>query len=281
MISKDKMINKDKIKIDKVVILLNFPPDKYTIAKELPKILQSNKNIIMSMIKKTNLNKKKPEHHNIYYPDSKKSHGEIYMNNKWKIKNMDEIINMIIETKTEDLSSILDEMGDIFNDDAKKRIQEVKEEFYDTKSRKMLAKHLKLLFFGKKDMIKKTRDMINKKKSIKDNNEESSEEENSEDEEIFNQKTKKKSSKKNSKNKIIESDDDDDEEEIFNQKTKKNSKNKIIESDDDDDDEIFNQKTKKIAKIKLLKAMMTMAMTVNMNAKWLNDVSDNEDKMVK
>ena len=195
-------VNNDKINIGKLnVILLNFPPDKYTVLKDLPKILQSNENIIISMIKKTNLNKEKPEHHNIYYPDIKKSHGEIYKNNKWKIKNMDEIINTIIEAKTEDLSAILDEFGGIFNDKAKKRIQEIKKEFYDTKSRKMLAKHLKLLFFGKKDMIKKTKDMTSKPKL--DNSEELEEDNNeeSEEKEMLKQKTKKK---------IIESDSDDE-----------------------------------------------------------------------
>ena len=66
--NKNKMIiSKDKINVEKInVILLNFPPDKYTILKDLPKILKSDENVIMSIIKKTNLNKKKPENHNIY-----------------------------------------------------------------------------------------------------------------------------------------------------------------------------------------------------------------------
>ena len=45
-------INKNKINVGSIV-LLNFPPDKFAIVNDLGKILASDDNYIVSMVKKT------------------------------------------------------------------------------------------------------------------------------------------------------------------------------------------------------------------------------------
>ena len=51
--------------------------------KDLTDILKSNKNIFESIISNVNLNPDKPQHHNIYYADTKSTYGEVYENKKW------------------------------------------------------------------------------------------------------------------------------------------------------------------------------------------------------
>jgi hypothetical protein len=49
------------------------------------------------IIRKIHFNPKKPENHNIYISNLKNSYIMIYMNNKWKVKNRDEIISQMID----------------------------------------------------------------------------------------------------------------------------------------------------------------------------------------
>ena len=51
------------------------------------------------IIRKIHFNPKKPENHNIYISNLKNSYIMIYMNNKWKVKNREEIISKIIDDK--------------------------------------------------------------------------------------------------------------------------------------------------------------------------------------
>lgn len=194
------------------IILLNFPPDKYTLSKDLAKILSSNENLVISMVKKTNVNKHKPEHHNIYYPDEKKSTGKIYTNNRWKTKSIDEILNMMVETKTEDLNEFLNEMCDILNNETKEKIKQAIKDFYDTKSRKKLKSYLKIILFDNKDMIKKTKKLA---KYVSDSNDDDDS-----DDEINVKKTKKLK-------KYVSDDESDDEDSDNDVKSiKKSKKNK-------------------------------------------------------
>lgn len=157
--------------VNNLVVLLNFPPDKYTMGEDLGKILTSDENFIVSMVKKMNVNENKPEQHNIYYPDIKSGHGEIYTNNKWNTKKIDEILNMLVETKTEDLNSILNEMNGILNEKTKNKIRETIKEFYDTKSRNNLKSHLKVILYDGKNIIKKTKKITEENKLQKEKSE--------------------------------------------------------------------------------------------------------------
>ncbi len=122
-------------------------------------IFGSNKNIIESMISKVNLNPDKPQHHNIYYGDTKSSYGEIYENKKWIRKKIDEILDTLIESKIDDLNSILNDMKDFLNKKTRDKIKETIENFDCTKpgARKKLKSYLKPILYNHKDMIIKTR----------------------------------------------------------------------------------------------------------------------------
>ncbi len=153
-------INKDN-NTNVNLILLNYPPDNYSFASDIGDILNSNENLIMEIIKKTNTNKNRPEHHNIYFPDLKKPVGEIYKNNKWNPKKIDEIVNIMIENNTECLKTYLKDLGIVLDKKTIDKIKKTYQEFYDAKSRKILADHIKMLLFANRKMIKKTRKKVN------------------------------------------------------------------------------------------------------------------------
>jgi hypothetical protein len=162
-------IDKSKKIINNInIISLNFPPDKYTLSEDLDKILSTNNDSVIEIVKKTNVKKNKSKH-NIYSSNKNSLYDEIYMNgrrNRINTRNVDEILNMILQTKTEDLNDFLNEMGDILKDETKEKIKQAIKKFYDTKSRKTLKSHLKIILFDNKDMVKKTKKLA---KYISDN----------------------------------------------------------------------------------------------------------------
>lgn len=135
----------------------NISPD------DLAEILDSKKNIIENIISNVNLNPAKPQHHNIYYPDIKSTYGEVYVNDKWIKKKIDEIMNTLLDVKIEDLNKILHGMKKYLNEDS---INEIKEDINYaqdiSKSRKKLISYIKPILYNNKDLIMKTRQLINK-----------------------------------------------------------------------------------------------------------------------
>jgi hypothetical protein len=127
--------------------------------KDLAEMLKSNKNIIESIISNVNLNPDKPQHHNICYSDIKSSYGEVYENKKWIKKKIDEIINVLVDAKIEDLNEILNDMNDFLNENTKKKIKEAIEivDYRKPGARKKLISYLKPLLYNHKEMIIKTR----------------------------------------------------------------------------------------------------------------------------
>lgn len=149
------------------IVLLNFPPDKNSImGQEIGKILASDENYIIAMVKKTNANENKPEHHNIYYPDLKSAHGEIYSDNKWNTAKIDEILNRLLAAKAENLTDILNEFGEVLTPETKQKIINTVKDFYNDKSRKKLKSHLKVILYDVKNFVKKTRKTIEAQNKI-------------------------------------------------------------------------------------------------------------------
>ena len=127
--------------------------------KDLSEILKSNKNIFESLISNVNFNPNKPEHHNIYYGDLKSSYGEVYENKKWAIKKIDEILNTLLDAKTEDLNEIINDMNDFLNKKTRQKILDAIEnaDYSKPNNRKHLKSYLRAILYNNKEMIIKTR----------------------------------------------------------------------------------------------------------------------------
>jgi hypothetical protein len=190
-------VNKDNTNIN--IILLEYPPDHCRLLNDISEILSSNDNLIMEIIKKTNTNKNRPEHHNIYYPDLKNAVGEIYKDNKWNPKTIDEITNIMIENNTDCLRTYLKYLGILLDEETTNKIENTCKEFYNPDARKKLTKHIKLLLFEHRNMIKNTKNGTKNETNTETNNETKTETNNktknktkSETNKKINTKTKKK-----------------------------------------------------------------------------------------
>ena len=126
---------------------------------ELRHLLASEENLVQVLTKSVNLNPNKPQHHNIFYSDMKSTYGEVYEDNKWVRKKIDEILETLIDAKLEDLNEILYDMNDFLNKKSRIRIRETIENFDYTRAnyRKKLKTYLKPILYNHKDMIIKTR----------------------------------------------------------------------------------------------------------------------------
>ena len=131
-------------------------------ASELSKILNSGQNIFHSMIELVNFNPDKPQHHNVYCPNLKDSHGIIYENKNWIKKKIQEIMNTLLDAKMDDLNDILNEMGACLSKRSIRKIREALKnaDYSKPDSRKNLISYLKPILYNNKDMIIKTRNVM-------------------------------------------------------------------------------------------------------------------------
>lgn len=144
-------------------VLVNFPPNEKSVMEVLDKILASDENINIAMVKNVSMNEEKPENHNIYYSDIKASHGEIYTNNRWNNRKIDEILNLLLENSAGNLDKIFKKLGNFLNEETKERIKAGISDFYNTDVRKKIKSYLKVLLYDGRGIVKKTR------KSVLDN----------------------------------------------------------------------------------------------------------------
>ena len=136
--------------------------------QELSNMFKSNNNLFESMIHFINFNPNKPQHHNVYYPDMKSSYGVVYENKKWVMRKINEILDMLLDAKIEDLNEILNEMGDFLSKKTRQKIRETIEGIDYSKPgyRKKLITYLKPILYNNKDIIIKTRKMTESNETV-------------------------------------------------------------------------------------------------------------------
>jgi hypothetical protein len=162
---KNTAINGD-IKINNIenVNLVFFGTDNIEclIFNDLVKLVKSNKNLYEALITTINFNPKKPEHHNVYYPDLKGTYGKVYENKKWVNKKINEIINIILDLRTEDLKSIVENFGSALSKKAKENIIKTIEDadYSKLEQRKKLISYIKPILYNNKDIVLETRKLI-------------------------------------------------------------------------------------------------------------------------
>lgn len=85
---------------------------------DLIEIIKSDDSIFESMIRNVNLNPNKPQHHNVFFGNLQSPYGEVYENKIWVKKKIDEMLDILIDAKREDLEEILN--GRYFKQKSKK-----------------------------------------------------------------------------------------------------------------------------------------------------------------
>ena len=120
--------------------------------------IDDNDNLIISIIESTFVNKNTPQFHSIYYPDIKKSTGEIFQNDRWNTRKIDVIVNLMIEYCIHCLETYLDDFRGFMD---KKTINKVKQTCFKYRNidlRKKLISSIKILLFDNRKMIKYTKE---------------------------------------------------------------------------------------------------------------------------
>lgn len=94
----------------------------------------------------------------------KATYGKIYENKKWVDKKINEIINKILDVKTEDLYLILDKLDGIINKETKQNIIKTINDVDNPnpERRKKLVSYIKPILYNNKDMVIKTKKMLEK-----------------------------------------------------------------------------------------------------------------------
>jgi len=154
----------DTIKIDTIknmgpIYIINFGKDgiKNLTGEEYKNIFATEKNLIQYLMEIVNLNKNKPQHHNVCYSDLKSAYGEFYQDKEWIKDKIDSILDTLIDAKMEDLNEILNDMKDFLNKKTRNKIRETIEHFDYSKPdhRKKLKTFLKPILYNNKNMILK------------------------------------------------------------------------------------------------------------------------------
>lgn len=104
-------------------------------------------------------NKDKPEYNNVYIPNIRYKDAFIYKNNKWTLKDRDDVIDEIKDTKINLLDKKVTELDD------KLLISDKLKEQYDTfynrfsciegEAKKNLDKEIKYMLYSNKEIVKK------------------------------------------------------------------------------------------------------------------------------
>lgn len=129
---------------------------------DLTKIIKSDNCMFETMIININLNPDKPQHHNILYKDLKSSYGEVYEDGVWVRKKMDEILEILIDTKMDDLSKILHDVGNIINKQSRNKIKDtIKSVGHDRPAaRRRLKSILKPIFYNYRELVMETKNKL-------------------------------------------------------------------------------------------------------------------------
>ena len=152
--------------ISNPIIIINFSKDGIDdlSAKELQDLLKCDHNLIEKLMTTINLNPDKPSHHNIFYADLKSAYGEVYRNKKWVKKKIDEILNILIDVKIEDLNQILSDCQHLLNDETRDYIKNTIADVHisRSKARKKLKSYLKPILYNNRKIILKTKQQVDK-----------------------------------------------------------------------------------------------------------------------
>jgi uncharacterized C2H2 Zn-finger protein len=140
-------------------------------------IFSSDENPMEMIIVKVHLDPLKLNHHNVGYTDEHSGYGIIFDGDKWLTERIEVIMEVLLESKEQDLLKIHDEIKHILTDDKNKNIENTLNNLdrklrptnkIDTASKRNLIAHLKKHFYNKKELVleaKKNTD--SKKTSIK------------------------------------------------------------------------------------------------------------------
>lgn len=125
-------------------------------------ILAHSKDVWSSLVEIVNFNPNKPQHHNVYYPDLKSGYGVVFINNKWVEMKIFEILYTILNSKINDLKSLLNNTKACLNIHSIHNLQNALNDadLSNRTIRNKIFKYLKTVLHNGKDIVIETRKNI-------------------------------------------------------------------------------------------------------------------------
>lgn len=122
-----------------------------TLAEKI-QIFSSRASPLETLVVLVNLNKDKPDHHNVGIPDMKSGYGIIYDGTEWNAEKISEIVNVLIKNKGEDLTKIREEIKEYVKEEVMKQIEQQLMDYIkmetDPSARKLLTGYLKKILYN-------------------------------------------------------------------------------------------------------------------------------------
>jgi hypothetical protein len=148
----------NNINVDKIVLnIINFGEEslEHLTNDEIKEILNKQFTGFYKLIEKVHFNENKPEYNNVYIPNIRYKDAFVYKNNKWILKDRDDVIDEIKDTKINLLDKKVTEM------DEKMLISDKLKEKYDTfysrfsclegDAKKNLDRDIKYMLYSNRD----------------------------------------------------------------------------------------------------------------------------------
>lgn len=130
------------------------------------KILFRGFEAVPQLIEYVHFNEKKPEYHNCYIPNMRAKYAIVYDGNNWKLKDAIDVIEELRDSKKSYLETKFDSFYESLDSETKKKFERFLSEAETDTVINRYKESLRLLLYNKKDIVIKTKKVMeNKKKS--------------------------------------------------------------------------------------------------------------------
>jgi len=165
----DKQINQQNIQVNNIKLLAFGKEDMTHLADEVcKKILNKGFKSVPNLVEYVHFNKNKPQNHNVYISNMQNNYVLVYDGNDWKLKERDDILQQLVDDKTEILSEKFDNLLDKLDESTIKKFQRFLDQKDEDKIISGIKNDLKLLLYNNRKIPEKTRNLLYVNTDIKE-----------------------------------------------------------------------------------------------------------------
>ena len=124
------------------------------------KILNKGFKSVPNLVEFVHFNKNKPENHNVYISNMQNNYVLVYDGEDWKLKERDNVLQQLIDNKTEILSDKFDELLNKLDEPTIRKFQRFLDQKDEDKIISNIKNDLKLLLYNNKKIPERTRELL-------------------------------------------------------------------------------------------------------------------------
>jgi hypothetical protein len=161
-VNNDICNNNNTINSNNTINIIAFGKEKLDYKEDVVKILLSQGyNAVAKTIEYTNFNKNKPQFHNVYIPNMRSPYAAVYDGIKWKLEDINSVLNQLYDDKRCYLEDKFDEFIDSLDDSTTRKFNRfLNDDKDDNKTVKWIKKNIKLMMYNKRQIPIKTKNYI-------------------------------------------------------------------------------------------------------------------------